>query len=136
QLLSATQVNITPIYVIDTDRKSTLIEIKTMTLLRRMLEVQFPSAKDRILPHTYFSKDDIPIDHEITQGYRNLRERAVFGIQYDWLARLAKANQISPLELTIHVDDKAHRFIKDHTVKKRDDQIGEYYEFASGRTAQ
>jgi hypothetical protein len=131
QLLVATDVNIAPIYVIDPDRKSSLLEIKTMAVLRRMLQASFPSAQHRILPHRYFSKEDIPPDPEITKRYRKLRERAVLGNQYDWLARLAKSNQIPALELSVHVDDKAHGFIKDHTIKKRDDQIGDYYELAS-----
>src|SRR6266478_4434050 len=131
QLLLTTQANVVPIYVIDPDRKSSLLEIKTMAMLRRMLQDSFPSAQHRILPHRYFSKDDIPPDPELSERYRTLKERAVLGNQYDWLARLAKANQLSALELSIHVDDKAHGFIKDHTTKKSDPQIGEYYELDS-----
>lgn len=133
QLLSDTQAKILPIYVIDTDRRSTLMEIKTMGLLRGRLEASFPSSSYRLLPHLYFSRQDIPVDQNITQKYTNLREKAVLGIQYEWLARLAKAKKISPLELSVHVDDKAHRFLKDYTVRKHEDEIGDYYALDSGR---
>lgn len=128
QLLRDTQARIIPVYVIDSARRSTLWEIRAMSALRRMLDSLFPQARDRLLPTRFFAKDDISADEEVTQRYQRLKGKAPLGNQYDWLSRLANEHELFPLELCIHVDDKAHAFIKEHTRKIDDPVAGEYYE--------
>src|SRR5690606_24779131 len=42
------------------------------------------------------------------------------GSQYDWLARYAYANELSDLELSVHVDDIAYFFLKGHVEPNND----------------
>jgi len=51
---------------------------------------------------------------EITESYKRLKQKAHLGSQYDWLSRYARSKNISGLELSVHVDDKAYWFLKDN----------------------
>lgn len=127
QLIHCRDVFIEPYYVIDTERESTLNEIKSMNVIRNIIAQRFPHSSGHILPTKFFSMLEINPDADITDRYNRLKAVSHLGSQYDWLPRLAKQQQINELELTIHVDDKAHGFIKQCIVKRNDPITGEYY---------
>ena len=131
QLVIEKEATVLPIYIIHTARASTTTEIQTIDKIKKLTNELFPQTVGRILPITFFSFHDIKLYPEITEKYTVLRQRSHLGSQYDWLTRFAKQHNINDLELSIHIDDKAHRFIKD-VVEKRVDQNGETYKLASG----
>lgn len=58
------------------------------------------------------SRHEIPDDPAISHSWERLTRQAPLGRQYDWLARYAKSRGLTDLELSVHVDDKAHYFLK------------------------
>lgn len=83
---------------------------------------------------------NVPIDEsdsypEISESYEAMRNARPFGIQYDWLARLA--NRVKELELTIHQDDKAVGVINEfgEVIKRHHDDVGYYYVLDSGNSS-
>lgn len=131
QLVVEKEATVLPIYIIHTARASTITEIQTIDKIRELTGKLFPQTTNRILPTSYFSFHDIKQFPEITGKYTALRQKSRLGSQYDWLARYAAQHNINDLELSIHIDDKAHGFIKD-VVEKREDQHGENYTLTSG----
>lgn len=65
-------------------------------------------------------------NRDISDSYDAMNRVRKFGIQYDWLARLAR--EVNGLELTIHQDDKALSVINQFgkVRKTRDTETGEY----------
>lgn len=112
--------SIQPHYVIDVARQSSLRELQAIADIRRELALLDPDAATRIRPLQISSILDIPADAPITASYERLRARSWLGGQYDWLARYAKSRQLSRLELSIHVDDKAYGFLKGHVTRGDD----------------
>src|SRR5690606_10581950 len=69
-------------------------------------------------------------DPEISKQYAVLLTRAHLGSQYDWLSRYARQAGIDDLELSIHKDDRAEAFLRDH-VERVSTPIGESWQLAS-----
>lgn len=126
QLVLEKKVTVLPLYIIITGRASTPVEIKAITKIKKLLFKLFPEAADRILPTIFFDIHDLPEYSEITAKYNALFDKSYLGSQYIGLAKFAKYLDISDLELSIHVDDTAYKFIKSFVVK-HEDQHGEYY---------
>ena len=78
--------------------------------------------------------DQSDSDAEISESYNAMRRIKPFGIQYDWLARLAK--DVKGLELAIHLDDKAVAVIKEfgNVAKRYHEDIGSYFVLDSERS--
>jgi hypothetical protein len=114
-LLLNRRATVQPWYVVDRWRKSTPMERRTQALIRTELMGLDPTVAARLLPVRAISIDDIPADPDITARYRTLLNRSFLGEQYDWLARLAKTENVT-LELSIHADDKAHGFLQSKVV--------------------
>ena len=131
QLVIEKEVTVRPIYIIHTDRASTSTEIQTIDKIKKLTHELFSQTVGRILPTSFFSFHDIKPYPEITEKFTSLRQKSHLGSQYDWLARFAKQHNVNDLELSIHLDDKAHAFIKD-VVEKGEDQNGETYHLAPG----
>jgi hypothetical protein len=106
-----------PYYILDEDRPSTDIEIKTMKKIKEMIFEMDITADKRILNTITVLKKDIESDKEITKAYERLLTKAHLGGQYDWLARFAKMLNLNDLELSIHKDDKAEYFLRDDVFK-------------------
>jgi hypothetical protein len=104
-----------PWYVMDSARMSTKRELDTMQDMREAFATKSPDAGRRLLPTKVFAVESIPTDAAITASFRELAGRSHLGGQYDWLARLAKAEDVQ-LELSIHKDDRAHGFLDGLTV--------------------
>ncbi len=122
---------ILPVYIIDTERASTMTEIKTMDKIRDKIVELFPETAGRILPTVFFSIHDIAPAPEITDKFNNLKKQAHIGQQYEWLARYAKQHNINDLELSIHVDDHAYKFIRNFVEKDTTHQQ-DFYSLAAG----
>lgn len=108
------KVSIQPHYIIDVGRQSSLRELQAISEIRTELSLLDKQAEVRILPLKITSILDIPKDDHITEAYHRLRARAWLGGQYDWLARYAKSNELSGLELSVHIDDKAYLFLQEY----------------------
>jgi hypothetical protein len=101
-----------PHYIIDLGRLSSLRELQAINDIRQCLARFDSQASQRIKPTILTSINDIPPDQAITQSYRRLKSRAHLGSQYDWLARYAQFRNLTTLELSVHIDDKAYFFLQ------------------------
>lgn len=108
-----------PWYVADSGRRSTPKELRTLDQIRRELIAKDAAVAGRLLPLRTVRIEDIPADEAISAAYKALAAKSHLGSQYDWLARLAKSQDVR-LELSIHADDKAHGFLEGHTVTTSD----------------
>jgi len=111
---------IQPYYIRDEGRRSTSMEIKTMNLIKKMLNEK---DAERILNTIIINRKDIPKNDEITKDFETLASQSHLGHQYDWLARYTNSLGIKDLELSVHRDDTVEGFIKNDValVEKGDD---------------
>lgn len=100
-----------PHYIVDTTRQSTLRELEAISEIRDSLRKLDKQAYERLSNLRITIKSEIPDDMAITNSWERLKLRAPLGSQYDWLARYVKALNFVDLELSVHVDDKAHYFL-------------------------
>jgi hypothetical protein len=108
QLLLIQKNRVHPFYLIDADRRSTGIEIKTMRDIKRRLFEEHPYTRELLFPTHYMEIADVEPDSEISDVFQAILKDKVMGGQYDWIARFCKQSGISDIELCIHRDDKAH----------------------------
>lgn len=130
QLVINEERTVLPIYIIS-DRASTPIEIKRMNEIKKLTFILFPKTADRILDTVFFYIHDIKKYPEITQKHRTLIKGSHLGSQYDWLSRYAKQHEITDLELSIHTDDTAYKYLKNFVVSSKD-EYGQYYSLDPG----
>ncbi|MFJ7748556.1 7-cyano-7-deazaguanine synthase [Arthrobacter sp. NPDC097144] len=109
-LLLNQSATVQPWYVMDSGRRSTKRELQAMKEIREALEAKDPSVAERFLPTKIFKIEDIPADTEVTSAYERVASRYTLGRQYEWLARLARSQQVT-LELGVHRDDKFHNVL-------------------------
>ncbi|WP_059106085.1 7-cyano-7-deazaguanine synthase [Shouchella shacheensis] len=109
-----------PYYVLDNTRISTKMERKTIKRLIVLVSVLDKNAAKRILPVKEVNVLDIISNDSITNNYKRMAAHSHLGSQYDWLARFADSEGVKGLELSIHLDDKAQKFLKADVVKKVD----------------
>lgn len=105
------QKTVQPFYVKDHQRASLEMEIKTMDKIKEMVFKKAPQAKNLILPTIYKDRREIKPDEAINAQYKRLLAMNPLGDQYEWLARYAEQAGIRDLELSIHQDDKARKFV-------------------------
>jgi hypothetical protein len=86
------------------------VEIRTQAAIRAALSNMDANMADRLLPTRFVRIEDIPADDVISGQFRSLLTKSFLGSQYNWLARLAKSEEVT-LELSIHCDDRAHGFL-------------------------
>lgn len=99
---------IQPYYIIDTARKSSLIEIRQIHRIKEDLSIKYSNCviKDLILVEL----GTIKVDDKFKDAHKRLLKESFMGSQYAWIAALA--DQIKGLELSIHKDDKAEYFAR------------------------
>ena len=105
-LLCVKQVEVTPYYIINSDRKSTGIELAVMTKIKRKLWEKYPDCKPLLKPTKFVEALDIPTDKDITAAHDKILQREHIGDQYEWLAKVASYLKLPHLELGIHKDDR------------------------------
>lgn len=92
-----------PYYIIDADRRSTGLELKTIRDIKFHLFKCYPQINNLLLPTRFADANDIPADKRITDAHQRLVNQVSLGSQYDWLARFAKYQNIKNLELSIEL---------------------------------
>lgn len=105
------RVKVTPIYLIDEERRSVGVELATIQKIKEAVFAVSPDARNYINPTQYYSISDIPRSPAISNGFERIRDKAYIGSQYDWLARFCEWQLLEGLELCIHRDDKAHTIV-------------------------
>jgi 7-cyano-7-deazaguanine synthase in queuosine biosynthesis len=113
-LVLVRDVCVQPFYVLDTARRSSIIELETMQRIRRSIAAISPAKAQLVSPSTIYSIHDIAADPKVTARYMRLKARSFLGEQYDWLARFVDQFNLPGLELCVHVDDKAHAWLAGH----------------------
>jgi hypothetical protein len=111
-LLLRHRCTVQPWYVLDSWRRSTPVEIRTQAAIRAALSDMDAAMADQLLPTRFVRIEDIPADAVIAAQFQSLLGKSFLGSQYNWLARLAKSEEVM-LELSIHRDDRAHGFLCD-----------------------
>lgn len=101
-----------PHYIIDSARPSSLRELDTISHIKSLLRSTNEEAYERVSSLQITSIKEIPDDIGIKNSWNQLKQRAHLGQQYAWLARYAKFKNLTDLELSIHIDDKAYVFLK------------------------
>lgn len=112
QLLLVQNQPVQPYYVISAARQSSQHELAAMERIRQLLFQQHPHTKELLQPTIIQTVDALQPDDTIEQQYRALSSRQHLGNQYEYLARFATQAGISELELSIHKDDQAHKFLE------------------------
>jgi hypothetical protein len=100
-LLLVEKSRVKPYYVIDTERDSTLFELRAMENVRAWLLEKHPGNSRMLLPTGLVLKADIPPNDTITNRYQSLASSVYIGVQYEWLARFANTFELYDLELCI-----------------------------------
>jgi hypothetical protein len=63
-------------------------------------------------PHDGDCSEDFPPDNDTRSQIRSLNAQGYLGTQYEWLAHAVKQYDLHGIELSVHVDDKAARFLE------------------------
>jgi hypothetical protein len=95
-------VRVQPYYVLDTARRSSLVELATMQRIRRSVAALSAAKGDLIEPTAITCIADIAPNADITRRYESLKSRSFLGSQYDWLARYVTQFQLEGLELSVN----------------------------------
>lgn len=119
-----------PHYLLRSKRKSTYAEIATMKRIREALKARCAGAAERVRPHSITDVGTLLPSSALTAAYKRLRSQGHLGSQYVWLAQYAQQSGIEGLELSIHVDDKAHGFIKG-SIRRVENDGDPYWELAT-----
>lgn len=98
-----------PYYVIDPDRASHPAELRAMEQIRT--KANAGAAEGRIAPLITLHRSDLRVTSDISQAYHRLKQIGPLGSQYAWLAAARRKLDLPAIELSIHQDDKAHRFL-------------------------
>ncbi|WP_242927498.1 7-cyano-7-deazaguanine synthase [Pontibacter vulgaris] len=101
QLLLLEKKEVQTYYIIDNNRKSTPVELKTMEKIRRLVKSNWPAEAKLMLPTKIVKKESIQPNDTITQQYWRMATKERLGIQYEWIARMAAEFGINDLELSI-----------------------------------
>lgn len=86
-------------YLIDEDRTSTGIELRTMKTIKKRISEKYPESRSLMLPTIFKAVYDIQPNQEITRRYIKILEHQHIGTQYDWLARFCSETGINGIEL-------------------------------------
>jgi hypothetical protein len=116
-----------PIYLIDAERRSTGMEIRTMKRIKDLILSEYPNTSELFKPTRFYSMADIAPDMEISDAFQAVLDKNFLGSQYEWLPRFCKEKKISDLQLCIHLDDKAHFVIEQLVSEKTDEQQSFFY---------
>jgi hypothetical protein len=117
-LISQLSCCIQPYYVIDRQRRSWPIEIERMNKIQEACRRNPSTFIGTVRPPIFVERKDIDADELITAQYKQLRSRVYLGVQYEWLARLAKSLNIGAFELGVCVGDAICMIIPQHVESK------------------
>lgn len=129
ELLSRSNCEIQPHYIIDPERTSWQREVETMERLRSAVAQRWPERANRIRELSTTERRDIVSDESIDAAFDQIRVKEYIGQQYSWLARYAKMSGTGGIELCIESTDAAGRQVQDKVRSVRDSDAP-LYEFA------
>lgn len=124
---------IEPHYVIDPERSSARLEIRTMERLRRLIEEMRPDWRGRIRDLVTVHLNDIPASPELTAAYEEVRSQWYLGLQYLWLAEYCKAADLGPIDLCVGSNGRLGQTLE-HVVVRSEGDL-ENYELGPGGDA-
>jgi 7-cyano-7-deazaguanine synthase len=113
---------IQPIYVIDDNRASSKKELKTIELLKKIIESKYNNTGGKLLELIVIKRKDIPKIPLLKLAYKVLKSRQRLGKQYYWLALLAK--DYKELELSINKNDLFDFFLENKIITINDEILG------------
>ncbi len=136
QLLLKKKNPVQPIYVIDSNRKSLALEIKTMKKIKEKVFQNYPFCKELIQTTIYLDAHDLPVDQTLQEAYSGTIKTQHIGVQYLWLANLCKQNNIYPVELSIqqHQNPKRSNFciasrVSSNMLSRDEKKLYQYFAF-------
>lgn len=112
QLLIIHRRRVTPFYLIDAERRSTGVELRTMKRIKNRILKEYPHTHELLQPTQYFAVADISPDSDITEAFQSISKEKFIGSQYNFLPQFCKQKGITDIQLCIHRDDKAHFLIE------------------------
>jgi hypothetical protein len=133
ELILLKKVKVQPIYLIDSDRLSFPIEIRTMYKIKSLLVQKSKSVENMILPIFFLSINDIKKNYLTSKRYMRLNRTFNIGGQYDWIARFAEQFNMSDLEVcwvhgTVHANTGLHYLLqKTKCIVEDEDRVGKYF---------
>jgi len=101
ELLLVEKVRTQPVYIIDRDRKSLQMELKTIDILTQKIQEKYPETQNLMVPTLFVEKDSIAHDPEINKAYQHIKSIRSFGSQYEWLSAYCKQQGFQNMELCI-----------------------------------
>lgn len=108
--------SVQPYYLIDPERPSTPDELHAMQRITAKIAEKYPDTAGLLRSPVIARVTDLRPDRDVTDRFIRLRSRSHLGGQYDWLARFARQQGLGDLELAVHRDDRAHRFLEPYVV--------------------
>jgi hypothetical protein len=109
---------VSPYYLVDPGRPSTPNELRAMEQISAEIAKRFARAAGMLDKPVISSVADLHPDPDITGRFERLRARSHLGRQYDWLARFAAQLGLTDLEVAIHQDDRAAKFLHAYVIKE------------------
>ena len=124
RLLLVQRCRVTPFYLIDAERPSTGVELRTIRRIKDRLFRDHPHTQELLQPTRYFAVADIAPDPEITGAFQAILRTSFIGAQYDWLARFCKENVITDMQLSIIRGGTVYRIIQGLVAEGPEDAQG------------
>lgn len=110
ELLLIEKVKTQPIYIIDRQRKSASVELKTIALLEKKIIEKYPETKELLLPTHFAEKEAVNNYPEITKAVKHIETVRKIGSQYEWLSAYCKQHNLKNVELCIEKNIKPDSF--------------------------
>ena len=114
------QKRVQPYYVVDTKRKSTLIELRTMSTIKEYITQRRPELTSLVKPTIIVSIHDIEPDAAVTAKLERLRKKAYLGKQYDWLVRFANQRGLKNVELCAVAYGNVYKYLQERVKQVND----------------
>lgn len=99
RLLLVHRVPVRPVYVIDEDRHSLDIELRTMDRIRERLGELHPETRALMLPTLTGRKSALRPDPVIEEAFARLLRLCPLGSQYEWLAKFCREHDLHEVEV-------------------------------------
>ncbi|MFC0679407.1 hypothetical protein ACFFGH_16345 [Lysobacter korlensis] len=99
RLLLVHRLPVRPIYLIDENRSSLDVELRTMERIRDALARHYPETRTLMLPTMSDRVSQLPADPEIEQAFARLLRECPIGTQYEWLAKFCRQHGLRDVEV-------------------------------------
>lgn len=117
RILSDSSRDVEPHYIVDPERSSAALEIRTVAALRERIEAWRPEWSGRIRDLRVTHLSDIPAYPDLTAAYDRIREAWYLGLQYLWLADYCRWRGEGPLDLCVGNNGRLGKALLEHAVR-------------------